>query len=247
MTVVYFYQEALIFHPSKIAKDLPFNFDGNFEEIFLETDDGIELNSLLFKADSSKGVVLYLHGNAGGLDRWGSIADVYTDLNYDFFVFDYRGFGKSEGEIFGEEQFYNDAQLAYDFIQEKYHKDKITVIGYSIGTAAATMLAAENNPNQLILKAPYYNLTDITQRETFHLLPKFLLKYKFNTNEYLPKVACPVTIFHGNKDELIYYESSIQLKESFKTGDKLVTLDGAGHGNLNSNPDYLKELAHLLK
>ena len=99
--------------------------------------------------------MFYLHGNAGALDTWGDIAKVYTSLGYDIFILDYRGFGKSEGSIYSEEQFYKDVQAAYDVMRKEYPENKIVVEGYSIGTGPATILAATNHPKLLLLQAPY--------------------------------------------------------------------------------------------
>src|SRR5687767_8882118 len=131
---LYFGQESMIFHPRKLAADFRFQYDSKFEELTLTAKDGTRLNGLLFKTDSAKGLVFYLHGNAGALDTWGDIADTYTSLHYDIFILDYRGFGKSEGEIKSEEQFYSDIQLAYDSMKNLYAENNIVIIGYSIGT-----------------------------------------------------------------------------------------------------------------
>ena len=64
--------------------------------------DGLILSAILFHADSSKGVIFYLHGNTGNLEKWGKLAAVYTRLHYDILMFDYRGYGKSEGIIKNE-------------------------------------------------------------------------------------------------------------------------------------------------
>ena len=69
--LLYFFQEKIIFHPQKLEKDYVFSFDQPFEELNIQTTDGKLLNALLFKADSSKGVIFYLHGNAGSLRSLG--------------------------------------------------------------------------------------------------------------------------------------------------------------------------------
>src|SRR6187402_597718 len=91
--LLYFFQEKIIFHPQKLNKEYVFQFDQKFEEKNIKTEDGIILNGLLFRADSSKGLIFYLHGNAGSLDAWGVVADTYTPLHYDVFLLDYRGYG----------------------------------------------------------------------------------------------------------------------------------------------------------
>lgn len=243
--LLYFIQERLIFFPDKIAADYTFQFSQNFEELYFKTTDNKKLSGVLFKAGNSKGLIFYLHGNAGSLQSWGQIAKAYTDLHYDLFLLDYRGYGKSEGSIVNENQFYEDVQLAYNTLKTKYSEKQIIVLGYSIGTGAATKLASINKPRLLILQAPYFSLTDLV-KHNFNIVPSFLLKYKFETNKFLSACKMPVVIFHGNKDEVIYYGSSLKLKELFKTIDTLITLNGEGHNGMSGNPAYLIELQKIL-
>lgn len=243
--LLFFFQEKLIFHPQKLEKIYSFQFDQKFEEKNITTADGTTLSGLLFKADSSKGLIFYLHGNSGSLSSWGVVAKTYTDLNYDVFLLDYRGFGKSEGEINSQSQLHADIQTAYDELKKQYTEDKIIVLGYSIGTGPAAKVASANNPKLLILQAPYYSLTDLT-RHIYPIIPTFILKYKLETNEYLKACKMPVVIFHGDQDKTIYYGSSLKLKEEFKSIDKLITLKEQGHNGITYNEDYVKELKKLL-
>ena len=118
--LLFFFQEKLIFFPQKLEKNYKFFFGQNFEEIDIKTSDSKLINGILFKADSSKGLVFYLHGNAGSLSSCGDVATTYTDLQYDVFMLDYRGYGKSEGSIDGQSQFFLDIQAAYDKMRSKY-------------------------------------------------------------------------------------------------------------------------------
>jgi uncharacterized protein len=239
-------QENMLFFPEKLRIDHKFTFNSDFEEHYFQVDHKTTLHGLLFPADSSKGLIFYLHGNAGSNDSWGEIADVYLDNNYDFFILDYRGFGKSQGKISSEKQLYNDIQIVYDSLQTKYSENNIVIIGYSIGTGPAANLASANHPKLLILKAPYYNLPDLVQRY-IRILPSFFIRYKFMTNESLPKIQCPVIIFHGDRDETIYVGSSYKLKELFKPGDRFIVLEGQRHNGINNNPVYLEHLQEILK
>ena len=243
--LLYLFQEKLIFFPQKIENNYQFKFEQKFEEQNIKTTDGKLLNGLLYKTDNSKGLIFYMHGNAGSLRSWGNVAKTYTDLNYDIFILDYRGYGKSEGKINGQNQLFQDNQTVYDELKKKYSEDEIIVLGYSIGTGLASKLASTNNPRLLILQAPYYNLTDM-MRHTYSFIPTFLLKYKFETNEYLKNCKMPVVIFHGNKDNVIYYGSSLKLKNEFKQQDKLITLNGQGHNGMTDNPIYKIELKKIL-
>jgi len=136
-------------------------------------------------------------------------------------------------------------QLAYNTLKTKYGEKEIIVLGYSIGTGAATKLASINKPRLLILQAPYFSLTDLV-KHNFKIVPSFLLKYKFETNIFLSACKMPVVIFHGDKDEVIYYGSSLKLKKLFKTNDTLITLNGEGHNGISDNPTYLTELQQEL-
>lgn len=243
--LLYFFQEKLIFFPQKLARDYRFGFNQPFEEVTIPTKDKSQLHGLLFKADSSKGLVFYLHGNGGALDSWGEVARTYTALNYDVFLLDYRGYGKSEGAIYSQQQFFDDVQAAYDSIRTRYAEDRIVVLGYSIGTGVATKLASVNNPKLLILQAPYYSLTDM-MRHSYPIIPTFVLKYKFETNNYLKACKMPVVIFHGDADEVIYYGSSLKLKALFKSQDTLITLPGQIHNGITDNEVYRRELQRIL-
>lgn len=242
---LYFLQENMIFFPEKLDLDYDLSHYPNGEELFIEMKDGKKLHSLHFKRDSSKGIILYLHGNGGSIAGWGDVGQTYLNLGYDVLVLDYRGYGKSEGSLNGQKLFFEDTQQVYNQLKKEYKEEKITILGYSIGTGAATYLAANNKPKQLILQAPYYSLVDLTHKH-YPLIPAFLLQYPFKTYKYLPNCKMPVTIFHGDQDEVIYYGSALKLQKLFKAEDQLITLKGGGHNGMTSNPDYLKAIKNIL-
>ena len=236
----------MIFFPQKLSKDHVFTFNQPFEEVFIPAGDDVKLHGLLFKAASPKGLVFYLHGNAGSVDTWGWIAPTYTDLGYDIFILDYRGYGKSEGKISSEKQFYDDVQAAYDYMKKEYAEDQMIVAGYSIGTGAAAMLASVNNPALLILKAPYYSLGDL-MKKLYPGVPAFLLKYKFETFRFVEQTKAPVVLFHGDRDEIIYHGSSEKLQAHLKPSDKVIILKGLGHNGMNEHSEYQQQLAGVLE
>ena len=196
--LLFFIQEKLIFFPEKLAANFKFPFPEKFEEVTIPTADDKLLHGLLFAADSSKGLIFYLHGNAGSVHSWGDAAKRYTELNYDVFMLDYRGYGKSQGSIQSQSQFFADVQLAYDVMKKRYDESRIVVLGYSIGTGAATKIASANHPKLLILQAPYYSLVDVMRR-AYPIIPTFLLKYRFETNKNIANCKMAVTIFLGDK------------------------------------------------
>jgi pimeloyl-ACP methyl ester carboxylesterase len=244
--ILYFLQERLIFFPEKLGKSYRFSFSVPFEEISIRTENDITLSCVLFKTPDPKGVIFYLHGNAGSIASWGDVATVYLDLGYDVFMPDYRGYGKSDGTISAEAQLFRDVQIAYDSLKKKYDEEDIVVLGYSIGTGVAAKLAALNHPKLLILQAPFYNFKDLV-KNIYPFVPGFLVKYEFNTDRFIQQCSMPVVVFHGDQDEIIYYGSSLKLKRLMKPADTLITLTGEGHNGMSSNPQYLSALLQILK
>lgn len=247
MALAYFFQEKLIFLPQKLDRDHKFNFNQEFEERFIELKDGKMLHGLLFTTDNSKGIILYLHGNAGSLEGWGGVAPTFTGLGYDIFIPDYRGYGKSEGIVQGENQLYDDMQRVYDHIKNDYNEEDIILLGHSVGSGMAAKLAADNSPILLILQAPFYSLQDLAKNTPpLNIFPSFLFKYKFEVGEYLKEATMPVVVLHGDEDEVIYYGSSLKLQKEFKPEDILITLHGFGHNNFIGSRKYEKEIGEVL-
>lgn len=130
-------------------------------------------------------------------------------------------------------------------MKKQYKEENIVVLGYSVGTGIAAEVAATNHPRLLILQAPYVRLTDM-MKHNYPLIPTVLLKYKLPTSDYLKACKMPVALFHGNKDEVIPYNSSLELRKSLKPSDTLITLNGQGHNGMTDNPGYLKAISKIL-
>jgi uncharacterized protein len=243
--LLYVNQESILFRPSVLPQDFTFDFSKNAEEIKIDVE-GKKLSTLLFKSDSSRGVIFYLHGNGGCLADWAMVAPFYVNQGYDVFMIDYRGYGKSQGTIESEGQLYNDIDKAYAFLKSRYEEQKILVLGYSLGTGLASYVASHNKPKMLILQAPYYSMTDMVAVH-YPYVPSFLLKYKLDTHAYLQKCSMPVIIFHGDKDNVIPYDSSVRLSKSMKKEDRFITLSGQGHQGMTDNDEYQKVMIEMLK
>ncbi|RYZ98535.1 MAG: alpha/beta fold hydrolase, partial [Sphingobacteriaceae bacterium] len=179
----YVNQDVMIFPATRLDAGYTFNFPYPFTEYKIKNGRDT-LSGILFKAQNTKGLIFYLHGNGGALDSWGEIAPTYTAYNYDLFILDYPGYGKSTGRIFNEEDLLKAVQFAYDTLKTHYQEQDIVIIGYSIGTGPAAWLAAHQHPKQLVLMAPYYSLTDLI-RNKYPFLPAFMAKYKLKTHEYV--------------------------------------------------------------
>ena len=246
VSYVYFNQVGMVFQTSQLSKDYQFDYQQKFEEINITSFDGVKLNGLLFKAENSKGLVFYLHGNAGTLETWGKIAKIYTRLGYDIFILDYRSFGKSEGEIENEEQLNKDVSVVYKTLTKRYPENKIIITGYSIGSGLATILASENHPKALILQSPYYSFTELSSSRV-RFFPDFMKKFHLETFRYLPKVKAPIYIFHGTDDQLISCSNSVRLNGLLKSDKNLFLLKNQDHIGINENEEFQDQLKIILQ
>ncbi|GGI55710.1 alpha/beta hydrolase [Winogradskyella haliclonae] len=243
---LYFFQEKLLFLPTKLSQDYQYQFNYPFEELFFKINNDAVINALHFKAKNSKGVILYFHGNAGDLSRWGRITEYFTAMDYDVLVMDYRTYGKSVGPL-SEAAFYKDAQYCYEYLLKQYPEKDITLYGRSLGTGIASYLATKNNPKQLILETPYYSIENVA-RSRFPIFPvRHLLKYKFPTFQYLPKVKCPITIIHGTEDTIVPYHSGNKLTELDIENLNFITVLGGSHNNLVEFDKYHDAMTNVLE
>lgn len=244
----YFFQEKFLFNTSvKLKQEHVFKFSEPFEERYITMPDNKKLHGVLFKSKESKGLILWFPGGRGMIDSIGLDSKIYTDLKHDLFVLNYRGFGKSEGKISSEKQFNQDMQSVYDYFKKEYPENKITLFGYSLGTGPAAELASANNPEMLVLEAPYFSIKEEARRG-FSFLPIDLLqRYEFSTYKSLEKTKCPVVIFHGKADKKIPVEQSQKLKKVLKPKDELIILEGQGHNKFEENKEYLHELSRIIK
>ena len=262
LALLYFFQERLIFFPSKLEPNHEFSFDQPFEEIRLDAD-GTWISGLKFLAQSrdgeqiygdardangerkaKNGAAIFFHGNAGNLQGWGKYARYFTDLGYDFYLFDYRGYGKSGGEISSQKQLYADADAMMESVLREYDAGEVTALGYSVGSGLAARTAQKYGAKRLILIAPYFSLEDLA-REKMPFVPKFLIKYKIPTFEFVGDFGGPVTIFHGEHDELIGVDNSRRLFKFLKPGDKIYELN-AGHNDILGLSELWGKLAQKL-
>lgn len=226
--LVYFFQEHLLFHPTVLQANHQFQFNLPFEERDFKIDEETTLNALHFKRDSSKGLVLYFHGNSGSLEGWGGVAEDVLRFGYDLLVFDYPGYGKSTGKL-SEIELREQGVWLYEEMEKEYNH--LVLYGRSLGTGIATYVALNKEPEKLILETPYYSMTDVASTH-YPYLPTFILRYPIRTDLWLPKVKCPILLIHGTKDEVVYYGSSEKLKELVPQVE-LVTIHGGNHNNLD--------------
>lgn len=245
-SALYLFQEKLLFLPTQLEESYTYQFDLPFEELDFIPEEGVRLNALYFRSEQPRGVILYSHGNAGDLSRWGAIASRFVKYNYDVLVWDYRSYGKSKGPR-SEIAFYNDAEHIYDFLLTKYNAEEIIIYGRSLGTGISTYLASNKQCQQLILETPYYSIVDVAQYR-FPIFPvEKLMSYKFPSYKYLPDVNAPVTIIHGTDDSVVPYKSAQKLATVKTDGLEFITIEGGDHNNLVDFTGFHEALDKALK
>ena len=246
--LLYYLQDYFLFKPEKLPKDFIFHYENQeVEEYNLETKDGAIINGLHFKAERTRGVILYLKGNSKSMKGWGKFAVDFTRHGYDVIMVDYRGFGKSIGKR-TQENLKKDLQYVYNKIKERVPEHYIVLYGRSLGSGFATKLASMNHPKMLILDAPYYSLLKVTGRYMAFMPLSILLKYPMPTYKWLQYVTCPIHIIHGTNDKLIPFTSSVKLSKINPSRTRLWPVIDGGHKNLNnfeSYHDMLKEIINF--
>lgn len=240
---VYFRQEKLIFQPVPLSPDHQFTIP-DVQELKVPVA-GAELSALHLRLPNPKGIVFFLHGNGGNLQTWLTSVDFYRRVNYDLFIIDYRGYGKSSGQIESEAQLHADVRTAWNMVATKYAGKKLVVYGRSLGTGLAVKLSSDIQPDLTILVSPYESLKAMGDAH-YPWLPAVVNRYTMRTDEWLPAIKGAVMIEHGDVDTLIGLSHGERLTK-IRSGTELVVVTGAGHNDIHKFPKYLDTLSERLK
>ncbi|MGH2552828.1 MAG: alpha/beta hydrolase [Chitinophagaceae bacterium] len=244
---LYFLQDAILFHPVSLKRDHHYNFPEPHREINIAINDKDTLSLVDFSSTdtSTRGIVLYFHGNKKNISWYSKYIPYFTRHGYQVLMIDYPGFGKSTGKL-TEQKLYDWALQVYKIAHKRFSADSIIIYGKSMGTGIAAQLAAKRDCKRLILETPYYDFPSVVS----HYLPlypvRWMLHYDLPTYEYLKVVSAPVTIFQGTKDKLVTYSNAKRLKPILKKGDEFITIKGAGHNNLYKYKELTGKLDSLL-
>lgn len=222
-----------------------------FEDIYFTTSDGKKLNGWFFPADTnaphSQLAVLVCHGNGGNISHRLDLSRVLLGCGLNVFVFDYRGYGKSEGRP-SEEGTYLDAQAAYEWLRQKgFSGSNVLSYGESLGGGVASELAVRERVGGLILQSTFTSIPDVGA-ELFPWLPvRWLAGIHYNTLSKLPRLHVPVLILHSRSDEMIGFVHS-QRNFSAANEPKLFWELNGGHNHAADELHRLTEgLENFLK
>lgn len=240
----YFLQHYFFFRPEILPRTFEYKYSFPFTEVDFDMEDGGVINGIHFRAPNAKGVVFYLKGNSRSIKGWGKFAKDFLGKGYDFFMIDYRGFGKSKGRR-TESTLFNDAQAVYKWLSSQYPEEQIIVYGRSLGSGIAARVASWNKPRMLILDSPYFSFLYQVRQYGFWLPLKWILRYKIRSDQFIRKVDCPVFVLHGTHDRLISFQQGRMLAEAAPRG-QLIPIEGGGHNNLPEFAEYHEQLYDIL-
>ena len=246
--VIFSLQARLIYFPSKDYWAVPSDAGLAFEEVTLSTEDGLSLAAWYVPHRDARGTVLFCHGNAGNMaDRIGSLKS-FHDLGYNVLIFDYRGYGRSEGRP-SENGTYRDAEAAWRYLVETRNEPSghVVLFGRSLGGAVAIDLATRHTPGALVVESTFTSLVDIGKVH-YPLLPvRLLCTYRYASIRKVPGVACPKLFIHGTDDELVPCRNARLLFEAAAEPKHFIETPG-GHndGGFEYNLEHTRKLADWL-
>ncbi len=237
-----------IFFPMKGVPSVA-GFSMTHEDVFFETVDGKKLHGWFIPASATNDAaptVFFLHGNAGNIGhRWEKLR-ILHDLGVSVFIFDYRGYGQSEGQP-SEAGIYKDVDAAYAYLAGRgIAPGSIIVYGESLGGAFAVDLAARKTVKALIVEDTFTSIPAMVRR-SMPFIPTLVLATRLDSLSKIAKVRSPKLIFHSVDDEIIPFEMGKALFDVATEPKRFVRLRG-GHNTtfLDDFETYRSGLAKFL-
>lgn len=243
LTWLWFRQERLLFFPEPWPQqDPPALHAADVRSTWVEVP-GAKLHALHLQQANARGLVFFLHGNGGNLASWFVNADYYRRAGFDLFMLDYRGYGRSTGQIESEAQMMDDVRAAWRQVSPQYAGRPVVVYGRSLGTGLAAQLSAEVNPALTVLVSPYRSMVAMT-REKYPIVPVVLLRYPLQTDQVVARIKNPIWLVHGQRDQLIPPSHSEALLAAAGPGHaRLLRLPEAEHNDVHEFKAYLDAFA----
>ena len=238
---LYFFQEKFVYRPSTRIKVTPASVGMYYEEVALVASDGVRLSGWYLPLADARGTVLFCHGNAGNISNLIAVAQDAHRLGLGILLFDYRGYGQSEGTP-SEEGTHRDAEAAWNYLVQEagLAPDQIAIIGRSLGGPIAARLARDKTPAALFLEETFTSIPELG-RDLYPIFPvSLLVRYEYPTLEYLKQVQCPVLISHSREDMFIVFAHGQRLYEAANQPKAFTELRG-GHSSAFSEDAAMYE------
>lgn len=249
--VTYFAQAGMLYLPDLPSRELvasPQEIGLNYENIELRTEDGVRLHGWYIPAVANRGTLLFFHGNAGNISHRLESIRIFHKLKLSVFIFDYRGYGRSEGSP-SEAGTQSDARAAWRFLTEErgIAPGKIIVFGRSLGAAVAAQLATHTQPGALIIESAFTSVPDVAAEIYWWLPVRWLTRFDYATRDYVAQGQGPVLVVHSPEDEIIPYRHGEAIFTAAHAPKEMLRLRG-GHndGFLLSGEHYVQGLDGFL-
>ncbi len=249
-----FLESMLTFHPVRYTPDEVWTLPANAEDVWFKASDNTRLHGWFFHARThpAAATVLYFHGNGGNLSYAGWIGERLAGNSLDVLIFDYRGYGRSEGRMTNERALLADANAAYDYLlrERKVRPERLALYGQSLGTTAAIDTASREICGALVVESGLTSASDMASA-LLPWLPRFLHplgRNRFDSVHKISGVRCPLLITHGDQDQLISVEQGRALFAQAPEPKELLIVRGADHALARFGGDeYLDRVAGFIR
>ncbi len=226
-------ENRLIFHPSPQVNRDPSDLGLRFDEVFLRTQDGVRLHGWFVPHPEARATLIWFHGNAGNIShRLDNIKLLYERVRVHIFIFDYRGYGRSEGAV-SEEGTYLDGEAAVKYVLRRVGGDSraIVLFGRSLGAAVAAEMATRFDSAGLILESPFASIAEMG-RVLFPFFPvQWLVSSKYDVLEKVRSIRAPLLVIHGDRDEIIPFAQGKMVFDAAPEPKTFHTIAGARHND----------------
>jgi uncharacterized protein len=237
-------ERRMVYAPSRTLSTTPAALGLRHDELSLETRDGVRLHAWHIRVAEPRGLVLYLHGNGGNIADRLPLAAAFAGERLDTLLFDYRGYGKSEG-VPWEDGLYRDAEAAFSWAVRR--SLPMALYGESLGGAVAVELALRRSASAVILQSTFTSLADMADR-VLPVVGRWLPSQRFDSQQKLPLVRQPVLIIHGTADRLVPPSMAARLYQLVPTQREYLPLTGVGHNDVAARaaPEIARRVSALL-
>lgn len=248
---VYLRQGGKMYRPDLPTRALtasPGDIGLPYENVWPRTADGVRLHGWYVPAESARATVLYFHGNAGNISQRLDSIRLFHDLGLSVLIFDYRGYGQSEGRP-SETGTRRDALAVWSYLVESrgIAPRHLVYLGRSLGAAMAAWLAAHKSPAALIVESTFTSVPDLAAEFYWWLPARRLARFEYCTRDYLAAVRCPVLVAHSPEDEIIPYRHGLALFAAAPEPKQLLQLRGGHEDNfIVSGEHYVRGLDAFL-
>ena len=249
---------VLAFFETKLVYPIPqlswgdWNPTFQFESVNFQSDDGTPLHGwLLASPTTTDRWILYCHGNGSDVAGVAPYLDrLRSELPANIFVFDYRGYGHSEGTpheagVLAD----SEAALAWTCDRAERQPDDIILMGRSLGGGVAVHLAAHQGARAAVLERTFTRLTDAAKASYWWAPVNLVMKNRYPSIDKIPKYQGPLLCSHGTIDRTVPFEQGKRLFEAAGTPaseKKFVTLENVGH-NEPGTEHYSEQLVAFLR